>query len=143
MTTASHENVENVEEKTSLDEIFKFDSEIVSQRRHNNSHHHLQVDDINNDDDEEDDKSSNFGGGGTTTDDSENDCQEVPSKVMSTSLNVAFEETEASEGCHLRGATSLTQSLVCGSTTSADSSSVGESPNPKKNKNKSKRKKRR
>jgi len=44
LTTAS---LENVEEKTSLDEIFKFDSEIVSQR------HQQQID--NNDDDDDDD----------------------------------------------------------------------------------------
>jgi hypothetical protein len=130
-TTLTSATLQNVEEKTSLDEIFKFDSELVVSRRQ-------QVD--VNDDDDDDDKSNVAG---TTTDDSENDCHEVAAapKVMSTSLNVTFDEAVKCDD-DLRGATSLTQSLVCGSTTSADSS-VGDSPNPKKNKNKSKRKKRR
>ena len=143
MTSAT---LHNVEEKTSLDEIFKFDSELVVS--HNQQQHQIDIANANDDyDDDDDDKLSNVAAAtNETTDDSENDFQDVApsskSKVMSTSLNVTFEEAAKSDD-GLRGATSLTQSLVCGSTTSADSSSVGDSPNPKKNKNKSKRKKRR
>jgi hypothetical protein len=130
-----------VEEKTALDDIFKFDSELVSSRHRNDDNY----DNDDDDNDAEDEKSSNVAT--TTTDDSENDYQvtsaeKCSKKVMSTSLNVAYEEAASSDS-NLRGATSLTQSLVCGGSTSAESSSVGNSPNPKKNKNKSKRKKRR
>ena len=142
------------EEKTSLEDIFKFDSELAgtSRRRHVGRDHDNEDDDNNNEDEDEDDeeKSSNIATT-TTTDDSENDYQVskdigTSKKVMSTSLNVGYEENVGggvTGECDLRGATSLTQSLVCAGSTSAESSSVGNSPNPKKNKNKSKRKKRR
>ena len=125
------------EEKTALDDIFKFDSELVATSR-------CDLENDDDDDDCEDDKSSNIAT--STTDDSENDYQVATGptkKIMSTSLNVGYEEASATTGSDLRGATSLTQSLNCAETTSAESSSVGNSPNPKKNKNKSKRKKRR
>jgi hypothetical protein len=111
------------DEKTPLEDIFKFDSELVV------------ASNCDADEDDEDDKSSNAG---TTAEESENDAQYSSSRpqpqIMAHSMR-EYVDTKTKDS------DSLSKSLVFGGSTSAESSSVGNSPNPKNvKKNRSKKK---
>lgn len=109
------------DEKTPLEDIFKFDAELVAATNFDP-------------DEDEDDKSSNAG---TTAEESESDAQ-YPSSKQPQIMALSMREYPHSQN---KDADCLSKSLVCGGSTSAESSSVGNSPNPKNvKKNRSKKK---
>ena len=127
------------EEKTALEDVFKFDSELAARSK-------------NEEDDEEEEESIhkavsledlNKETNAMTTDDSDGKDTNSSSngksgKKMTTSLNVTFdEESLISVSAARESVAGMTSSSV-GSTSE---SSVGNSPNPKKNKGKKKKKK--
>ena len=132
------QNSLNAEEKTSLDEVFKFDSELAAAETGVK-----KVDVMAKNDDGWNDLDDALSADENKVTEDDSDNNKTAWKSMSTSYNVKMEDSKTSESENeLRQRKGLSQSYcsTSGLTTESESS-VGNSPNPRKTTKKSKKSK--